>query len=258
VRFLGIGPRDVLTLARQQRSARNVRGPVLVTGVLAEQLARELVAGGDPALVRTSGDPAAAAAVLRIVAGSATREDERVLRAAARALVPVVAVQTADRSVRLPYVLAEDVVTCPPGSGFPIEDIADRLAAALGAQGPPLAASLPVLEDAVMRRTTTDGTLSAAALAMLGAGRGPRLPVLALSQARMLSGLAVARGAAKQDDGREAAEEVAIPLAAALAAGVTARPPVRRLPFRPRLLQGLVAAGTTLALGAVFRRLPLR
>ncbi len=255
---LGIGPRDVLTLARQQRSARGVRGPVLVTGVLAEQLARELVAGGDSALVRTSGDPAAAAVVIRIVAGSATAEDERVLRAAVRALVPVVAVQTADRAVRLPYVLAEDVVTCPPGSGFPVEDIADRLAAALGAQGPPLAASLPVLEDAVMRRTTTDGTLSAAALAMLGAGRGPRLPVLALSQARMLSGLAVARGAEQRDGGREAAEEVAVPLTAALAAGVAARTLVRRLPFRPRLLQGLVAAGTTLGLGAVFRRLPRR
>ncbi|HET6548637.1 MAG TPA: hypothetical protein VFG79_09290 [Solirubrobacter sp.] len=258
MRVLGIGPRDVLTLARQQRSARNVRGPVLVTGVLAEQLERELVAGGDPALVQTSGEPAEAAVVIRIVAGAATAEDERVLRVAARALVPVVAVQTADRSVRLPYVLAEDVVTCPPGSGFPVEAIANRVAAALGAQGPPLAASLPVLEDAVMRRTTTDGALSAAALAALGAGRGPRLPVLALSQARMRSGLAVARGAEQQEGGREAAEEIAVPLAAALGAGIAARTLVRRLPFRARLLEGLVAAGTTLGLGAVFRRLPLR
>jgi hypothetical protein len=258
MRVLGIGPRDVMTLARQQRSTREVRGPLLVTGVLAEQLARELREGGDPSLVRTSGEPGDAAALVRVVAGSTTLEDERVMRAAARALVPVVAVQVAERPVRLPYVLPEDVVECPPGSGFPVEKIADRIAAAVGEEGPPLAASLPVLQDAVTRRRTTDGALSAAMLATLGAGRGPRLPVLALSQARMLSGLAVARGAEESAGGRDEAREVALPLAAALGAGLAARTLVRRLPFRARVVDGLVAAGTTVVLGAAFRRLPLR
>ena len=186
---LGIGPRDVLALARHQRRARHVRGPLLVTGLLAEQLARELRAGGEPGLVRTSGEPAGAAAVVRVVAGAATAEDERTMREATRALVPVVAVQTAARSVRLPYVLAEDVVECPPGSGFPVDEIADRLAAALGHDGAPLAATLPVLRDAVARRSVTDGALAAASLAAFGAETGPRLPVLALAQARMLSDL---------------------------------------------------------------------
>lgn len=257
MRVLGIGPRDVLTLAREQRAARHVRGPLLVTGVLAEQLARELRAGGDATLVRTGGEPADAAALVRVVAGAATAEDERVMRTATRALVPVVAVQTADRPVRLPYVLAEDVVACAPGSGFPVEEIADRLAAALGSQGPALAASLPVLQDAVTRRMTIDGALTAAALATLGAAGGSRLPVLALSQARMLSGLAVARGAEHEDAEQEGAQEVAIPLAAALGTGLAARTLVRRLPLRARPLEGLVAAGATLALGTVFRRLPL-
>jgi len=253
---LGIGPRDVLALARHQRRARHVRGPLLVTGLLAEQLARELRAGGEPGLIRTSGEPARAAAVVRVVAGAATAEDERTMREATRALVPVVAVQTAARSVRLPYVLAEDVVECPPGSGFPVDEIADRLAAALGHDGAPLAATLPVLRDAVARRSVTDGALAAASLAAFGAETGPRLPVLALAQARMLSDLSVTSGPDTAGTGPEtAARNVGVPLAAAIATGLAGRELVRRLPVRVRSLDALVAAGATLALGTVFRRI---
>src|SRR4029450_6388064 len=38
---IGIGVRDVLALAREAREPAEVRAPLLVTGVLAEQLARE-------------------------------------------------------------------------------------------------------------------------------------------------------------------------------------------------------------------------
>ena len=38
----GIGPRDALALARHAQSAASPKGPLLVTGVLAEALAREL------------------------------------------------------------------------------------------------------------------------------------------------------------------------------------------------------------------------
>lgn len=256
MRAFGIGPRDVVALARHQRRGRDVRGPLLVTGVLAQQLARALQAGGEPGLVRTSGEPAEAAAFVRVVAGAATAEDERTLREATRALVPVVAVQTASRQVRLPYVLAEDVVECPAGSGFPVDEIADRLAAALGQDGAPLAAALPVLRDAVARRSLTDGALAAASLAALGAGAGPRLPVLALAQARMLSDLTVASGADRVGDGPEAvARELGVPLAAAIGTGLAGRELVRRLPVRVRLLEALVAAGATVALGAAFRRI---
>jgi hypothetical protein len=257
MKAFGIGPRDVVALARHQRRGRDVRGPLLVTGLLAEQLARELRAGGEPGLVRTSGEPAHAAAVVRVVAGAATAEDERTMREATRALVPVVAVQTAARSVRLPYVLAEDVVECPPGSGFPVDEIADRLAAALGQDGAPLAAALPVLRDAVARRSLTDGALAAASLAALGARAGPRLPVLTLAQARMLSDLSISSGADRAGDGgpEAAARELGVPLAAAIATGLAGRELVRRLPVRVRLLDGLVAAGATVALGAAFRRL---
>ena len=210
MRLLGIGPRDVVALARHQRRSHGVRGPLLVTGLLAEQLARELGSGGEPTLVRTSGDPEDAAVLVRVVAGAATAEDERLFRSATRAAVPIVAVQTAEpaRAVRLPYVLAEEVVQVMPGSGFPIDEIADRIAAALGNDGAALAASLPVLRDAVVRRRATDAAVGAAALAALGAGSGPRLPVLALAQARMLSDVAVASGggaAQRRPGGRAAA-----------------------------------------------------
>ena len=152
VSVYGIGPRHVLALARDARESAVPTRPLLVTGVLAAQLARELAAGGDPALVRTRGEPSTAAALVRVVAGAATREDEDQLRAATRALVPVVVVQTGISSVRLPYVLATDIVECRPGTGFPVEEIAGVLARVLGPAGPALAAGLPVLRDAVERR----------------------------------------------------------------------------------------------------------
>jgi hypothetical protein len=260
VRLLGVGLRDVVSLARHQRAASEVRGQVLVSGVLADQLAKELRAGGDPALVRTSGDPEDAAVLVRVVAGAATAEDERLFRAATRAGVPIVAVQTADpdRAGRLPYVLAEDVVQVSPGTGFPVDEIAGRIASSLGHKGAALARTLPALRDAVVRRRAADAAFSAAMVAALGAAKGPRLPVLALAQARMLSDVAVASGAEPDRNGQEAARRLAVPLAAALGTGLAARALVRRLPFRARAVDGAVAAGASLALGAAFRRIPLR
>ena len=129
---LGIGPRDVVSLARHSRRTLSPKGPILVTGVLAEQLATELRAGGDASFVRTHGDPADAAAVVCVVGEAATPSDEEVLRAATRALVPVIGVRTGSSRAPIPYVLATDVVDVPPGQGFPLDEIAGTLAAALG------------------------------------------------------------------------------------------------------------------------------
>jgi hypothetical protein len=100
--------------------------------------------------------------------------------------------------------------------------------------------------------------VGAAALAALGAASGPRLPVLALAQARMLSDVAVASGVEQGGDGREAAQQLALPLAAALGTGLVARELVRRSPLRGRVIDAAVAGAATLALGALFRRLPRR
>ena len=250
---VGIGPRDALALARHAQSNASPKGPLLVTGVLAEALARELRAGGDASLVRTDGDPADAAAVVRVVAGAATPEDERVLRAATRALVPTDVVQTGEPSMRIPYVLATDVVACEPGRGFPVDEIVHALAAALGHDGAPLAAALPTMRDAVQSRRIEEGAVTAGALAVSG-GESQRLSVLALAQARMLSDVATAGGAAPPGAPRAAAEAVAPPLVAALGAGLAARTLVRRLPVRNRLLESAVAAAVTYALATAFRR----
>lgn len=248
---LGIGPRDVVSLARHA-AAVAPRGPILVIGVLAEQLARELAAGGDPRLLETRGNPADAAALVCVVAGAATPGDEEALRTATRSLVPAVAVQTGPAPVRLPYVLATDVVECEPGKGFPLAEIADVLAGALGRDGAALAGRLPVLREAVERRRAAAGAVAAGALAF-ATGAAPKLPALALAQTRMLSELDTAGGRPAPREARETAEAVGIPLAAALATGLAARTLVRSLSVRNRVLDGLVAAGVTYGLATAFR-----
>jgi hypothetical protein len=251
VKSLGIGPRDVVAFARETRHAASPFGPILVTGVLAEHLARELRAGGDPTLVRTSGDPARSAAVVRVVAGPATTEDERLLRAATRALTPMMAVQTGPPSGRLPYVLATDVVECAPGKGFPIDEIVRVLAWVLGDRGPALASSLPVLRDAVQATRVRQGSVLAGLLALRRESR----PTVALAQARLLSDLlTAARSSSRKQDPRAVAEMVAMPLAASLGSGLAAQALVRRLPVRHQFLDAMVAGATTLALGSLASR----
>ena len=251
---LGIGPRDVLSLARHAQRAE-LPGPLLVGGVLGEQLAGALSAGGDRRLVATTGDPAHAVALVRVLAGAPTPEDVTQLRAASRALVPAVAVQLGDSLEPIPYVPPLDVIHVPPGSGFPLDDIARTLARAIGRDGAPLAARLPVLRKEFERRRLFDAAVVSAAVAALTRQSGPHLPVLALSQARLLSDLSTITGAAAPGDTRAAAESVAPRLAAALATGLASRAIVRRLPIRGRLVEGTVAAASTLALGLAFSRI---
>ena len=251
---LGIGPRDVLSLARHAQGA-GVPGPLLVGGVLAEQLAGALSAGGDRKLVATTGDPAHAVALVRVLAGTPTPEDVTQLRAASRAFVPAVVVQLGDSLEPVPYVPPLDVVHVPAGAGFPLDDIARALARAVGRDGAPLAARLPVLRKEFERRRLFDAAVTSGAIAALTRRSGPHLPVLALAQARLLSDLSTITGATVPGDMRAATESVAPRLAAALATGIASRAIVRRLPVRGRLLEGGVAAASTLALGLAFSRI---
>ena len=254
---LPVGPRDVLALTRHVRVSAARGRPLLVTGVLADQLARQLGAGADPGAVRTAGEPGHVGALVHIVGGALTPEDERVLRAATRALVPLVVVQTGDTDTRLPYVLPTDVVTCEPGKGFPIDEIARTLATALGSDGPALARAVPILRDPVEAGRAQAGALTAAALAATG-GDVPKLPALALAQTRMLAEIQVAEGAPLPEATQEAAQAIGPQLAAALGTGYAARELVRRSPRRNRLLEAGVAGAATYALATVFRRLARR
>jgi hypothetical protein len=254
---LPISPRDVLALRGHVRSSEATRGPLLVTGVLAEQLARQLGEGAEPGAVRTSGDAKQAAALVHVVAGDATPEGERVLRGTTRALIPVVVVQLGEPSAPLPYVLPMDIVTAEPGKGFPIDAIAKTLARTLGKEGAPVARSLPTIREAYQEQRAEESAISAATVAVAG-GDVPKLPVLALAQARALADIATARGDDRDEGPAGLAAMVGVPLGAAVGTGLTARALVRRLPVRNRAVEAAVAAAATYALATIFRRLGRR
>ena len=257
---LPLSPRHVLAFGRDSRHARLRRPPIHVSGVLADALARDLREGGDPSLVVTTGDPAEASAVVRVVAGEATAEDQRVMRVATRALVPLVAVQTGDPDVRLPYVLATEVVDAKPGRGFPVDELSRALARALRRDGPALANGLPVLRDAVEARRAVEGTVAAGAIALLSkAGNAPHLPVI--SQSQMLSDITTAHGGEPPESPRAEASTVAPPIGAALAASALSRRLIERLPVQyrqSRLVDAAFAVATSVGLAALFRRLGRR
>ena len=147
----GLSPMAIWGLARELKFAAQETRPLLVSGALSEQLAKELSGGAEPGAVRVGGRVEDAACLIRILAGAPSEEDEQELRAAKRAKVPVVAVQTGTEDFEIPYVLATDVVKCRPGEGFPIDEIAAAVAARLGEAGTGLTARVPVLREPLCR-----------------------------------------------------------------------------------------------------------
>ena len=142
-----LSPMTVWGLVRELKTAAEETLPLVVTGPLAEQLVKELSRGAAPGAVRVEGRVGDAACLVRVLAGAPTEEDERELKAAKRAKVPVVVVQTGTEDFDVPYVLATDVVRCRPGEGFPVEQIAAAVAARLGEARTGLAARVPVLRE---------------------------------------------------------------------------------------------------------------
>ncbi|MGL6278835.1 MAG: hypothetical protein ACRC50_04690, partial [Gaiella sp.] len=141
---------------------------------------------------------------------------------------------------------------------LPLEEVSTRLGWALGDDGPRLAASLPVLRDAVVRRSVLRSSVAAAGLVLAARGSSAMLPALSLLQTRMLRRLRVADGETPPQAPQEAALAVAPDLAAAVATGLACRTLARRLPVRGRLVGGAIAFAGTVGLGALARRLPSR
>src|SRR5262249_54217111 len=139
-----LGPAAFLSLAREVRPGAGDRGAIAVAGAreLVPVVARALREGGEPAAVREGGAPAGAAVLVWI-----GKADEDALRAASLAHVPIVGVTEGES---LPYVLDTDIVAARPGEGVPVDEIARRVAAALGDKGTGLAARLPAIRDAVV------------------------------------------------------------------------------------------------------------
>ena len=244
-------PGAVWALVKEARIAAEDVRPLLVTGALAEQLAQELGRGAKPGAVTTAGRVEDAAALVRVLAGSPTDEDVEAARAAARAGVPVVAVQTSgEAGTELPYVLATDVVVCPPGAGFPVDEILEAVARRLGEHGTSLAARLPALRDPLCAEliesfSRKNGIIGAAVFVP-----GADLPVLTLNQVRLVLRIAAAYGV-EIDQSR--LPEVAATVASAYGFRVLARRLAGTLSAPRWAVKGAVAYGGTRAVGEAAR-----
>jgi hypothetical protein len=242
-----------LAAAIQDAGAPERAGNVVVSGMLCEQLARELAAGAEPGAVVTDGAGriSGAEVVVHVMAAEPSSADEAVVHAADRAGIPVVLVQLwPQEEWTPPFVLTPFVVECRAGEGFPIADIAARIADA-AERAEDLARRMPVLHDVVSHRLVTTSTLRSAVMA-LGAGKGAARPVLALEQVRTASRLRSLekRGA---DEGRIVAATAVAALGLSFILREAARRARRTLPAP--LVNTAFAAGTTWLVAKAARRL---
>jgi len=232
-------PRAVLSVVRELRKQGVDTRPLGVAGAreLVPLLARELRAGGEvTAVVEHRVEDVAAL----VWVGA---PDEAQLRAAARDGVPIVAVSD---EPTLPYVLAGDIVRVPRGQGFPLEAIADVLAARLGEEGTALAARLPVLRPAVCRHVIAHFARRNAVISAAVFIPGIDLPVLTLNQVRMVLRIALAYG---EELDRERAPELIAVVGAAFGFRGAARELLDLVPVAGWAVKGAVAYVGTRALG---------
>jgi uncharacterized protein (DUF697 family) len=244
-------PLAVWSLLRDLRPAATHTRPLVVAGALAEQLAKELGRDAAPGAVRTGGRVEDAAVLVRVLAGAPGEEDVRELRAASRAGVPVVAVQTGPEVFDVPYVLATDVVPCPAGAGFPVEALAGVVAARLGDEAIGLAARVPALRQPVcetlVERFSRVNGIAGVAIFVPGAD----FPVLTLNQIRLVLRLAAAH-AVELDQRR--VPEILATVGAGLGFRTVARTMLAVVPVAGWAVRGAVAYGGTKALGEAATR----
>jgi hypothetical protein len=247
-----VGEVKSLGLAVRQEASPPPTGPIVVSGVLAEQLAKELGAGAAPgAVVVASGVPPVAEVLVRIIAGDPSPEDEELVREAEAKGVEVVIVELWPQADwTRPFVLSPFVVECRAGEGFPVREIADSIVDAtenanvLAARAPALAAAA---QDGIVRQAVVRSALIA-----LSARRGASRPLITLEQARMVSRLrAVSSGTAVSEE----LPVLAGGAAAALASGFALRRVARtaRAVLPDPLARAVIAAAGTWALAKAFQ-----
>jgi uncharacterized protein (DUF697 family) len=240
-----LGPGAFLSLARDIRAGAGDRRPIVVAGAreLVPLAAKALRQGGEAAAVREGGRPEDAAVLVWI-----GKADEDALRAAALAHVPIVGVTDGDS---LPYVLDTDLIAVRPGEGLPVDEIARRIAAALGENGTSLAARLPAVRDAVVdeliRLTARRNAVIAAAVFVPGVD----LPVLTLNQGRLVLRIALAYG--REVDGSRLPELLGV-VGAGFGFRALARQLLGFVPVAGWAAQGAVAYAGTRAVGEAARR----
>ena len=236
---MSLNPLSVLKAVRELKKRTGAALPLGVAGAreLVPLLARDLRAGGRAEAVVEQRTDAIAALVW---VGDA---DEERLRSASRAGVPIVAVTEA---AAFPYVLAEDLIRVPPGSGFPVDAIAAALAARLDERAAPLAARLPALRPAVCKHLITSYAKKNAVVAAAVFVPGVDMPVLTLNQIRLILWIAVAYG---EDVDRQRAIELAGVVGAGFGFRAAARELLDFVPVAGWAVKGAVAYTGTRALG---------
>jgi uncharacterized protein (DUF697 family) len=251
---LPVKPGAVLGVLKELRASAKRDEPLVVSGAneLVRVLARELARGGVGAAVREQGPIEGAAALLHVVAGTVDADDEQKLKEAARARIPIVTVVTGPAEpAHVPYVLDENVVRVGSGTGFPIEEIAQRLARTLGEAATPLAARLPVLRHAVceelIRKFSRQNAIVGVAVFIPGAD----LPVLTLNQVRLVLRIADAYGF---EIDKERLPEVLGVVGSGLGFRAIARRAIGVVPVVGWAIKGAVAYAGTRALGEAAMR----
>ena len=163
----------------QEESTPEAAGPIVVTGMLCEQLARELGAGAAPGAVvlDDAGSRAPAEVRVHVMAGEPSAADEALVRASDHRGTPVVLVQLWPQERWTgPFVLTPFVVECRAGEGFPIDEIARRIVDA-AENWTDLARQVPALKEVVASRLARSSVVRSALVAALARGSGSR-PVL--------------------------------------------------------------------------------
>jgi uncharacterized protein (DUF697 family) len=229
-----LNPMTLWGLLRELRTAAQETRPLVVAGPLAEQLAKELSRGAAAGAVRVGGRVQDAGCLIRLLAGAPTDEDEQELKAAKRAKVPVVVVQTGTEDFDIPYVLATDVVKCR-----------------LGEAGTGLAARVPVLREPLCRELIESFSRKNGILAVAIFVPGADFPVLTLNQIRLVLRLAAAHGV---EVDQQRLPEVLATVAAGFGFRAVARQLLGAVPFAGWAVKGGVAYGGTRALGEAAMR----
>ena len=236
-------------------------GTIAVTGVLAEQLAKELAAGAAPGGVIVGGErlPADLEVLVHVIAGDPSPADVELVReAATRGADTVVVELWPQEEWTRPFVLSPLVVECRAGQGFPVREIADRIVEATE-NGPALASRVPVLADSVRDGLVRQSVIRSALIGLAGARLGAARPLLTLEQVRLVSELRAASGVTVAADQRQVlAGQTAFVLASGFAFRRVARALRSSLPTP--LAHAAVAAGGTWVLAkaveAIEARLP--
>ena len=199
-------------------------------------------------MVREQGPLEGASVLIHIVAGRPTSDDERLLRDATRARLPVLAVvpSTSSAPSHVPYVLDVNVVRVESGTGFPVDAIARRVARVLGEGSTTLAARLPVLREAVcdelIRKFSRQNGFLGVAIFVPGAD----MPVLTVNQIRLVLRIADAYGF---EIDRERMPEVLAVIGSGFGFRALSRKAIGIVPFVGWAVKGGIAYTGTRALG---------